>query len=821
MPLVDSERWRTLEPLLDEALELRPEQRAQWLEDLGRSSPAVAADLVALLAGDESAEQSKFLERPVNVTLAGLELDGWRLERPLGHGGMGSVWLARRSDGRFEGSAAVKLLSLALVDDAGIARFRREGSTLARLTHPGIARLLDAGVTPQGQPFLVLEYVEGTPIDVWVHERNLSTADRVELFLGVLDVVAHAHASLVVHRDLKPSNILITSSGDVKLLDFGIARLLDDQGRASLTEGWRALTPEYAAPEQVSKHTADVTTAIDIYAAGVLLYVLLSRRHPTAEGCETPGEVLTALIDKQPPPLGLGDLDIVVAKALRKEPAERYATVSAFADDLSRWLRHLPVHARPQSVTYRARKFARRNRGSVALGVAAIVLSGLYVATMARDRIRLQRALDEATINAQRAERVSDFTVGLFEATGAAHGPAYADSVSARALLDRAEQRAGELSSQPLLHAQMLDVIGRIRAQLGDLKRGRAALEEALSIRRQFLGENHADVATTMMMLASVRSLSAEDSSTLPLLRGALAIRRSLYGNDDPRTADALYALASEMHLAGDYKGAKPITDEWMAILQRLPVRYTPEMSDQLHNVATVLTYSGRLPEAERLSRRAMSIDSAWYGAEHSRVGTDLSLLGSIAGDQGHAVQAESLYHRAVALLRRAYPNGSPDLAHALRNQASLLTDLRRFPEAEPVWREAVAIYGAGGRAEELSYTTSLSMLGKTLVGLGRFVEADSVLRIAFQQAPMKRPPPNIILTRARIYAAMSQVGQGRYKEAEPILKENFDVKRRFGFVRSDMQMVSEALIKLYEAQGRPEEAAKYRLPDAVTYHPK
>lgn len=819
MTVVDRDRWRTLEPLLDEALELEPDDRTRWLHELGRRDPDVAADLVALLAGDEHAEQSRFLERPVNVTLAGLELDGWRLERPLGYGGMGSVWLARRSDGRFEGNAAIKLLSLALVDDVGVARFRREGSTLARLTHPGIARLLDAGVTPQGQPYLVLEYVEGTPIDVWVRERGLSTQDRVRLFLDVLDVVAHAHASLVVHRDLKPANILITPSGQVKLLDFGIARLLDDD-RRQLTEGWRALTPEYAAPEQVSG-SGDVTTATDIYAAGVLLYVLLSGRHPTAEGCNTPAEVLAALVDSQPRALGLGDLDTVLAKALRKEPSERYPTVAAFADDLTRWLRHLPVQARPHSFAYRARKFARRNRLPVAIGVAAIALSAVYVSMMASDRIRLRRALDEAMINAQRAEQVSDFTVGMFEATGSSRGPAYADSVSARDLLDRAGQRAGELASQPLLRAQMLDLIGRIRAQLGDLPQARAALEEALAVRRQFLGEQHSDVATTMITLAQVLNLSAEDTSGLPLLRRALTIRRSLFGNDDPRTANALYALATTMHQSGDYKSAKPIMDEWMAIVQRLPIRYTPEMSEQLHNAATVLTYSRRLPEAERLTRRAMSIDSSWYGAEHSRVGTDLSLLGSIIGDQGgRTAEAEGLYHRGIDVLRRAYPKGSPDLAYALRNHAFLLTDLRRFQEAEPIWREAVALFASLGRAEDLSYSTSLSMLAKTLIGMERYAEADSVLRIAFRQPSMKRPPPNIILTRARLYAAFSQVGQGRFKEAESVLKENFDVKRRFGFVRSDMQMTSEALIRIYEAQGRPDEAAKYRLPDSLTYRP-
>jgi serine/threonine-protein kinase len=210
---MDRDRWRILEPLLDAALDLEPARRADWLDELRTTSPDIAAELSALLGAEATLEKARFLERPTTVSLAGMNLGGWTLERPLGRGGMGSVWLARRSDGRFEGTAAVKLLNPAFVSDKGQARFRREGSALARLAHPGIARLLDAGVSPSGQSYPVLEYVDGVPIDAYVAQRHLTTASRVRLCLQILDAVAHAHANLMVHRDLKPSNMLVTSDG--------------------------------------------------------------------------------------------------------------------------------------------------------------------------------------------------------------------------------------------------------------------------------------------------------------------------------------------------------------------------------------------------------------------------------------------------------------------------------------------------------------------------------------------------------------------------------------------------------------------------------
>jgi len=414
MNTINRERWAILEPLLDEALDLTPEQRAPWLEALSRSDPGVAAELNALLTGEASAEHDGFLARPLSLTLEGIEIGPYTLETPLGHGGMGSVWLARRSDGRYEGKAAVKLLSLSLLTTAGQERFRREGSLLARLTHPAIARLLDAGVSQTGQPYLVLEYVDGQRLDVYADSHNLSQEDRIRLFLRVLEAVGHAHANLIVHRDLKPSNILVTPRGEIKLLDFGIARLVNNDldGSAVVTmEGSRAFTPQYAAPEQV--RGGAITTATDVYALGVILYQLLSGKHPTTADGGTPAEVVRSILEVEPAPLSPRDLDSVVQKALQKEVAERYQNVDSFGDDLERFLRHEPVSVARDRTPRRALKFIQRHLVGVA--ISAIILAVLVSATVIslRESREARRQRDAALESRRRADAQAEFALLL------------------------------------------------------------------------------------------------------------------------------------------------------------------------------------------------------------------------------------------------------------------------------------------------------------------------------------------------------------------------------------------------------------------------
>jgi len=438
MTPMSKELWAEVKPLLEEALDLDPDARAEWLERLRRRSPRLADEVGAMLAPPirdpdlfSPVEAGGVLDR----SLAGQLVGGYTLDHPIGRGGMGTVWLAHRSDGRFEGRAAVKLLNLALVGQAGEQRFRNEATVLARLTHPNIARLFDAGVTAGGQPFLTLEYVEGQPIDRFADERTLSTEQRIRLMIDVLTAVGSAHANLIVHRDIKPPNILVTGDGRVKLLDFGIARMLEE-GRATqatLTEpGHRALTPEYGAPELVTG--APVSTATDVYSAGVLLYVLLAGAHPTSREGDTAPSAIAAVVEREPLRLSeaveagadrgaraalrgtspqtlarlcRGDLDHILGKALRKEPAERYPTAMAFADDLARFLRHEPVAAVAESVGYRTRKFVRRHRAAVLataialfglIGGGAFAVQQMLIARQERDRAEDARRRTEASV---------------------------------------------------------------------------------------------------------------------------------------------------------------------------------------------------------------------------------------------------------------------------------------------------------------------------------------------------------------------------------------------------------------------------------------
>ena len=435
----DEDLWRALSPLLDRALDLDVPGRQAMLADVARERPDVAEILRALLAEHDNLVDSDFLEGafPIGETprpsLAGQAIGPYTLELPLGMGGMGTVWRARRSDGRFEGFVAVKLLNLALLDPRGDERFKREGTLLARLAHPHIARLLDAGVTPTGQPYLVIEYVDGVRIDRFADERRLSVTDRLHLFLQVADAVAHAHANLVVHRDLKPSNILVRPDGEIALLDFGVAKLVEQETgpQTTVTIGAaNSLTPECAAPEQA--RGAPVTTATDVYALGVLLFGLLTGRHPTNDGCRTVADHLQALLEHEPVRasdaacdasaeaaaraavrqstpdrlrrLYRGDIDNVLGKALEKEPRRRYESVTAFTDDLRRFLNDEPLNVHGQAWSYRAAKFVRRHRWPVAaaLAVFAALSAGLLVANrqrvIAESRFRQLRHLSQQVL---------------------------------------------------------------------------------------------------------------------------------------------------------------------------------------------------------------------------------------------------------------------------------------------------------------------------------------------------------------------------------------------------------------------------------------
>lgn len=702
MSTISRTRWQELEPLLDQALEMTPEERSDWLEQLHRELPELAADLAALLRGDSDAELSGFLARGFDVSLAGMEFGTYRLERPLGQGGMGSVWLASRADGRFDGKAAVKILNLALVNASGQERFRREGSVLARLAHPGIAKLLDAGVGGAGQPYLVLEYVDGEPIDVFARERSLNITERIQLVLQVLSAVGHAHANLVVHRDLKPSNILVTSSGTVKLLDFGIAKLLDGvsdgvtSGGSTLTlDGGRVLTPQFAAPEQVRGEP--LTTATDVYALGVLLYLLLSGRHPTGADRGTPAEAVRGVLEAEPPRLRLGDLDTVLGKALRKDPAERYQTVKALGDDLGHYLRQEPVSARAHSLAYRAGKFIRRNRVAVVAG--SLMLATLAAATVVttrlmldarhqRDAARTQR--DLAIYQEQRATASSSFMQFLLQSI-APTGKAY----TMQELLDHArELLSTTYRGDPRFQARMMVEIADQYFELHDRQH-----ELPLLVSAEQLAAKWGDPETAAYAACRLAKSSADDGdaaqageylrratgylgatrqppigprveclrarSALARLQGAtalaianareaVAIGLSSGDSISLRHLSAVNEVARALHDDDQIRASLETTQQILDVLTRTGRTQTLTMVVERFNQAALLARLGQFTTADTLLRHVMVL--ARGIDPQSEVPTYVMLLSADLTDRlGHPDSAIALYHRALVVTRQEH----------------------------------------------------------------------------------------------------------------------------------------------------------------------
>lgn len=696
---IDATRWQALSPLLDEVLDLAPAARDPWLAALAARDRSLHDDIVALLERRARASRAGFLRdavagRPSWIATPGLRIGAYTLVEPLGRGGMGTVWLARRSDGRFDGTVAIKLLDVALAGVEGEARFVREGTILARLRHPHVAQLLDAGLTATGQPYLVIEHVEGMHVDAYCREHRLGLDDRLALYLDVLSAVSHAHANLIVHRDLKPSNVLVRTDGTIKLLDFGIAALVGpDMAATRLTlDGAHPLTPAYATPEQVLG--APITTATDVYALGVMLYDLLEAPHPVTARARTPAQVVEAIVAQPAPPLSAGspfggalggDLDVIAARALEKDPARRYPSVQSLADDVRRALRHDPIVARTPTLTYRAHRFVRRHRLLLA-GVAAALM--VLVGALAFHAQRLEVERDRAQVEAARATRVSALLTTVLTAADPYATPGGEPTL--RAVLERgAAQVRRELDGEPDLRADLLTLIGRVQQRLGRHAEAEPLLQEALVLGRRQSPHGSARVATTLNDLGVLHVERGRPADAIPILEEALALRRTWLGT---RHADVAITLV--------------------------------ELGRALQDV-------GRLDDAERLYREALAIRTDVFGLRHRETATSQTELGLLLRQRGQLDAAERLLRASLETTRAVLPADHPNVASAWNNLALMLLERGQYAEAEMPLRQALAIKRAQLGARHPALAPSLSNLAATLRELGRLDEAQQAIEAA------------------------------------------------------------------------------------------
>ncbi len=780
MIVADPERWKRISPLLDGLLDLSDEARAERLATMRLYDPALADELASLIADAARAEEEQFLAGHAGLradlrggampSLEGTRIGSYVLETPLGQGGAGAVWCARRADGRFVGRVAVKLLHLSLVGRTGALRFEREGAILARLAHPHIARLLDAGVAAGGQPYLVLELVEGERIDRHCDAARLGVGERIRVFREVLDAVAHAHRHLVIHRDIKPSNIMVTADGSVKLLDFGIAKLLSgddvEAGAADLTvERGGVLTPDYAAPEQLRGEA--ITTATDVYALGVLLYQLLSGRHPTARPGATPADVMRSTLDADPEPLSgavatgydsaghdvtriaeerdttplrlkrelQGDLENIVAKALKKAPAERYPTVDALADDLRRRDASEPVSARPDSFAYRTTRFVRRHRGAVAAGGLTLVaiVAGLVGTIFEAHRAEQQSELALREAATARRERDESLQQQLLQRGSneflqlVLRDAAGGDPGAIRKQLDRATVLIDQTRfEQPIVKVALLRQTAARYAELGDIDATERLLRQAVaSIEGTDLAAPTSGVPVNLA--CSLARLLHEMNDQ----QGALA---------EVDRADRLIAAGAQVGLPsraacriqrsyvatslGDHRVAVGILKDTLRQLADAGIREGEQLRVIRSALSMALAAAGDTGAAMAIAKPLLTESEAGQGRESMAVLRRSSVVTGLTRAGGDPLAAEALAEADSALAARLLGGGRVDAAIAFERGRDLL-ELARFPEA-------VEAFVASRRAA----TASKSLIHVLPAGLG---ETEALLRAGQVEAAADR----------------------------------------------------------------------------------
>ncbi len=779
------ERWQRLASLLDDVLELDARARGPFLDAACAGDTALRAEIDALVAADEEAggflddSAADFaatlledLERAAGERLTDEAerrepVGPYRIVRALGQGGMGTVYLAERADGQFEQQVALKLIRPGMDRREILRRFLQERQILARLQHPNIARLLDGGVTDDGQPYFAMEYVEGEPITAYCDAHRCSVEDRLRLFLDVAEAVAFAHRNLVVHRDLKPSNILITedhrAEAHVKLLDFGIAKLLHkDDAEETLIEtqmGLRVMTPEYAAPEQARGDA--VTTATDIYALGVVLYELLSGHRPYAFTLRSAMEMERVICGTEPPrPSAIaareeavrrsngttetirpeavaaargttperlrrhlaGDLDTIILKALRKEPALRYASAEALVDDLRRHLDGQAVEAHRGSVGYRARKFVRRHRVGVAAAVGAVVLLLVGVAgTLWQARL--------VSREAARTEAALEFTLGLFDVANPALGRA--DTLTVREMLDLGTARLDELAGQPAVLAEVTARWGDIYLGLGDFEPAQQLLAWSADLRRAVYGDGHEEVAVALHLLGRVALDRSDFDQAERLGREAVALRQQTLGERHPETAASLGLLAQILHRKGDYAESEQLFGQALGLSRSAYGDEHEQVAAVLNDFALLRRTQGRLDEAEALAREALAIRHAVLGDEHLDTATSTNNLAVILRKRDRLDEAEALYRQVLAFDRKRLGTGHPNLATVTSNLAGVLRERGRYAEADSLYRWVLASDLASFGPESRYVAMSTHHLAGVLSLRGDYDEAERLEREA------------------------------------------------------------------------------------------
>ena len=808
MSTLSPDQWSALSPYLDKALTLSGEERTHWLKALGAENPDLARQLQELLSEHQAAQQEAFLETsPITLSenpgLAGQTLGAYRLVSPIGQGGMGTVWLAERSDGRFQRKAAVKFLSTALIGSGGEERFKREGAILGRLAHPNIAELLDAGVSSAGHPYLVIEYVEGEPIDTSCDKRKLDLRARIRLFLDVLGAVAHAHANLIVHRDIKPSNVLVSKDGQVKLLDFGIAKLLEGEGRQGAAtllthEAGSAFTPQFAAPEQLTGSA--VTTATDVYELAVLLFVLLTGQHPAGVGAHSPADLVKAIVETESPrassmiasdagnlaarnraatpdklrrQLG-GDLDAIVLKGLRKQPGERYISADAFAEDLRRYLAGEPVIAQPESTLYRMKKFISRRRWAVA-SVAAVVLAlaaGLSAALWQAHRARRQT---------QVATAMEKFLEDIFRANSSYQDdPVKARQTTARELLDIGARKIDEeLAGVPEAKLSILNTLGSMYFDLGLSDQSVSMQRKRVDLARKLYGSNSLEVVAALTDLGGSLHESSSVSEREKVLLDAKRILDQRRDSSSQQRG-ALSIMLAQHYESSDLQRALEYSRQAVDVYRKYPSEAM--LSESLYEEAVILSVLAKPREAEPLLTEAVQVSAKLEGDPNANLARFCAYLGQTQQDLMEFAAAEESLRRALLIARKLNGENHIDTLETELRLGIFLANTSRISEGlQHIDAARQILLRTRGDADPFFAPQVFLEYGRSLSNAGRLEDGLAYVAKAVENRRRNRPGTRYLAQMLQ-HQALILLELGRYAEAQKLMDEADAISKKVNY---------------------------------------
>jgi serine/threonine-protein kinase len=853
------DRWARIQELFHDILAAPATEAAELLAHVAAGDPDLAAEVRSLIAAEAQGPLGRQSDRDP-ADRAPEFVGPYRLLRRLGEGGMGVVYLAEREEAGFKQRVALKLLRSGFISPALAEHVAHERRVLARLEHPNIARLIDGGSTPSGQPFLAMEYVAGDTLLEHAAKEELTVEGRLALFSDVCDAVHYAHQQLVIHRDLKPRNIVVGTDGRPRLLDFGVSKLLDPDsqpGNTTRSSPW--LTPAYASPEQWRGEA--VTTLSDVYSLGVILYELLSGLKPYAFEGQSPGSIERLICETEPPRPSSrcrdpriarkleGDLDIIVLKALAKAPNRRYASAGQLAEDLRRYLSGQPVLARPDSLRYRTGKLIRRHRTAAGMAGAALVLALAGVIVVGVQARIAARARDRAEVARNQAQQVTDYVIRLFQAADA--GPHAVDTTLARAMLRQGVQQAEALKDQPLVQASMFDALGMVfvtlqrfdqaselvnrawqiraaqlppespelaesYAHLGRILRAQSRYlpalqryEQALAVREQVFGRESAEVADTYRDLGFLMPYLGRNEESVRYYRTALTIDQKLHGLEHAATAEDLMLVGLALRRVDSAASGLDYLQQSLAIKARVLGPDDPETAVTRFHVADQLRDLGRFGDAEAMYRAGIESHRRAVGGRDPGEVHGLQNLADMIGQRGRGPEAEALLRDAIAITERRYGRQSSYYADALDELSNELTRQGRYGEALDLRRQGLAVWRREFGTDHAAVAGSLDRIASLQILLHRPREAETVAReaLAIRQRIYGQHHPSIGLSFLRLAEVL--LAEGRPRDAEPAADSGYRIATTTLPAGSlDLRGAHLLMARLQRALCRPDSAA-------------